>query len=122
MNLEQIPAPSECTLTDHSIADQQVAHGTPREQLHLRNHDIIEGYDLDIRLEDDQQCAIERHLYLQPGADRGLGELVSPGNWQVTVSLDANTEMRSWCSLGPANGHTAVIECGNGVVTVRQRG
>jgi hypothetical protein len=121
MNFEQVPDPSDSGLADRSIAAQQVTHGIRREQLHLRNHDIVEGYDIDIRLQSEEGSSFNRQIYLQPGAVRCLGDLVPAGNWQVSVSLDGKSDETAWCALGPTIGHTAVIECGNGVVTVGQR-
>jgi hypothetical protein len=121
MSFEQIPGTSVSDRRDRSISAQQVAHGTASEQLHLRNYDSIEGYDLEIRLQREQQSAFERRVYLPPGAVRCLGEVVTPGNWQVTVSMDEKRQERAWCSLGPAVGQTAVLECGNGIIAVRER-
>jgi hypothetical protein len=122
MSLQPFERPLDHGGPERDVSPQQVAHRTDREQLHLRNYDQAAGYDLNIRLRRDGRCAVDQRLYLQPGGIRCLGKLVPPGEWQVVVSLSGKQPTRERCSLGPSIAQTVVIECGNGVVAVNERG
>jgi hypothetical protein len=121
MSSERFGSAPDSARLEREPSSRRVAHSTEHEQLHLRNYDRRQGYDLDFRLCRDDQCAFDRRIYLQPGGVRCLGGLVQPGEWQVVVSLDGKPSTREQCSIGPSIGQTAVIECGNGVVTVTER-
>jgi hypothetical protein len=98
-----------------------VAARTPAEQLHCRNYDHERGYDLTVTFQRDGTCEA-RQYHLQPGAVRCLGDIVSPGTWDVVVTLDGGDPRRATCRIGSTGAETVVVECGNGAVAVRGRG
>lgn len=121
MSSEQLRDDSGRELLNESISSQQVAHRTANEQVHIRNHDVTAGYDLMVRLQQYGRSGFKQQLYLQPGATRCLGDLVPAGEWEVVVSIDGKPPTKKWCSIGPGICETAVIECGNGIVAIRER-
>jgi hypothetical protein len=121
MSSEQLRDDPERALLEESIAPQQVAHRTANQQLHIRNHDVTAGYDLMVRLKQYGRSGFRERLYLQPGDTRCLGDLVPAGEWEVGVSIDGKPTTTKWCSIGPNVAETAVIECGNGIVAIRER-
>ena len=89
------------------------------ELLHLRSYDHRRGYDLDVEARSvDGGRAVERRYYLQPGEAVSERNVLPPGVYELTVTLDNDEEKRLRCRLDASPDHTAVVEVGNGVISL----
>lgn len=89
------------------------------EHLHIRSYDYQWAYDLDIEITDDSGTVVfeDRH-YLQPGHSRSLTGVLTAGTYDVTVTLDNTLRRRLRCRIDDSIENTAVIEVGNGTVSL----
>lgn len=90
------------------------------EDLFVRNYDVERTYNLELtathRCDDDQ---LERQYTLQPGQVIAELGVLAPGEYELTVEI-AHTDAVSSCTVGPTPDETAVVEVGNGTVSVSQ--
>lgn len=125
------PAASDSGATPESTDHRQDAH-RPTEQdpvpasrqtedLHVRNYDVRRTYDVAVSAESDSGTReFERRYTLRPGQCRSLTGVLPDGTYDVTVALDPVSEETVACRIGPAPEATALVEVGNGVVSVSQ--
>lgn len=91
------------------------------EQLHLRSHDHRWAYDIDVVVRRvDGERAFERRYYLQPGETISEPDVLPPGEYRLTVTLDNDHSEELRCHVDASPGHTAVVEVGNGVLSVTE--
>lgn len=90
------------------------------EALHLRSYDHRRGYDLTVEARRlDGERTFERRYYLPPGEAVDEDDLPA-GVYELTVTLDNDDSEQLRCRLDAAPGHTAVIEVGNGTLSLTQ--
>jgi hypothetical protein len=88
------------------------------EDLHLRNYDAHRTYEPTlVVLTPDGEVVARRSYRIPPGQCRSERDLVAPGTYVVRVRLDDHDD-RVACRIGGDPGATALVELGNGVVTV----
>jgi hypothetical protein len=112
------------------IAEIASGSGQPREtsgreetteHIHIRNYDHQWGYDLDIVVATpDGEPVVRKHYYLQPGQAVSERDLLSSAEYELHVTLDNSHEARLPCRISSATEHTAVIEVGNGVLSLTE--
>lgn len=105
-------------LDNESPARREAVSGR-REDIHIRNYDFRQGYDLEIAVVTESgEVALEDRYYLAPGDYRSLDDVIGPGRYRVTVQLDGKKSAATRCDVddGPKGG--ILVELGNGQVSV----
>ena len=89
------------------------------EAVHVRNYDHRESHSVAVRLDDadGREVAAERHA-LAPGQSARTTAALEPGEYDLRVRVDGVERRRRTCRLGPGPADTAVVELGNGAVSV----
>jgi len=109
--------------TDHRAASEEreassVAQRS--EEIHVRNFDVTRAYDLTVEVRDSRGLAFATRYYLTPGKTVSeLGRL-PPGEYEVHVELDGRREQTAVCEIDGTPVGTALIEVGNGTVSVTE--
>ena len=104
--------------TDPGTADERTV-AARSEDLHVRSYAHETGYDLEIELaDDDGSVAFHDRYYLQPGATKSEVDIVPDGEYEVRAVLDGDRKMVSRCRIGSGLAETAVVEVGNGVLSL----
>jgi len=90
------------------------------EGIYIRNFDVRRTYDLTIRVHDDDGLVFGRRYRLEPGKTESvLGRLPS-GEYEVVAELDGHRRDETRCRVDPSPEGTALVEIGNGTVSVTQ--
>lgn len=89
------------------------------EVVHVRNYDHTSRHSAVVTLEDPESgdVVVDRHA-LAPGQAATTEARLEPGEYVLDISVDGIDRKRRTCSLGPAPADTAVVEIGNGAVSV----
>jgi hypothetical protein len=89
------------------------------ETLVVRNYDGDESHSLSVRLVGaDDETAFSRTYTLDPMASISVQTRLSRAVYRVVVQLDGNGTDRADCLLGSGPNETALVEIGNGQVSV----
>lgn len=90
------------------------------EEIHIRNFDTTQSYDLTLSVCMDDETVLSNTYHLTPG--RRISEIyqLPPGVYDVEVTLDSRQRETARCEIGSAPERTALIEIGNGTVSVTQ--
>lgn len=93
----------------------------PTEDVHIRSYDHEWSYDLEIEIAtlDGTVCFRDRYV-LQPNDAKSIENVVSPGDYEICVTLDNDRKDFRTCRIGPSTDATAVIEVGNGIVSLSE--
>lgn len=89
------------------------------EVVHVRNFDHTSRHSAVLTLEDPESgdVVVDRHA-LAPGQAATTTARLEPGEYVLHITVDGVDRKRRTCSLGPAPADTAVVELGNGAVSV----
>lgn len=91
------------------------------EDLHIRNYDYQWGYDLVVEAVDsDGEAVFEQRYYLQPGRIESELDAIPAGEYEIRAVLDDHEQTRMPVRIGPGLLRTAVIEVGNGALSLTQ--
>lgn len=102
-----------------SLATRREVVGS--EDLHVRNYDHRWGYDLTVEVrEPDGTMVFEKRYYLQPGQVESELGVLAEGEYEFRATLDNLQEEQLRCRVDPAPEHTAVIEVGNGALSLTE--
>jgi hypothetical protein len=102
-------------------ADGRRQRDLTTEQFHLRSHDHRWSYDVDVTVRRvDGTRVFERRYYLQPGEVISERDVLPSGEYRLSVTLDNDRSGERRCRVGSSPAHTAVIEVGNGVLSVTE--
>jgi len=98
--------------------DRRIARRS--EELHLRNFDVSREHTLTVRVSDDDGLVFASRYYLTPG--KTVSELgrVPPGEYEVRVELDGRRQQTATCEVGETPSKTALVEVGNGTVSLTE--
>ncbi|MFC7134282.1 MULTISPECIES: hypothetical protein [Salinibaculum] len=110
------PDPGE-TAAD-SLADPTEA--APTEDIHIRNYDVQHSYRVRVTVTDGRETVFARRYTLDPGQSTSERDIVDAGTYDVTVALDSHRSARTRCRLADSPDDTALVEVGNGIVSVSQ--
>ncbi|WP_049987931.1 hypothetical protein [Halobellus rufus] len=91
------------------------------EELHVRSYAHEWSYDLEVEVSTpDGDVVFETQYYLRPG--RAASELgaIEPGEYDVRAVLDGDREAVRRCRIDRTPEGTAVVEVGNGVLSLTQ--
>lgn len=92
-----------------------------REDVHIRNYDFRQGYDLDLTVSTETGTSVlDGRFYFQPGAFRSLENTLEPGRYEVTVRLDDGDPETTTCEVDDEPDGGLLIELGNGQVSVTE--
>lgn len=118
------------TTTRDADEEQPLEPAEPRftpapdcEAARLRNYDHWQGHSIRVEvlpIEDGEPVA-ERH-YLAPGQTAEVVGELEPGEHDVHVWVDGVERAQAVCRLDETPAGTAIVELGNGVVSVTQNG
>lgn len=88
--------------------------------LHLRNYDMEVGHRVWINVVDDGEQVFETTTRLEPGEADSVAGAVPPGEYDIEVGIDGLRRTVGRCRVGYGPGRTALVEIGNGVISVTQ--
>lgn len=111
-------------LTPDSTANRTTQSRTARdttEEIFIRNYDHQWGYDLDLVVATpDGEPVFRKQYYLQPGHTVSERDVLRSADYQLHVTLDNSHEESRQCRIDSSPAHTAVIEVGNGVLSLTE--
>lgn len=115
MELTDRPPSTASTAIDPAI--------TPTEHvsadLFVRNYDVEHTYRIRVLVDSLEGSESHESVHtLRPGQAVGEFEVVDPGQYRVRVELDGQRRGFERCRIGASPSETALIEVGNGVVSV----
>ena len=102
----------------HPATDGQTARS---EDLHVRSYAHEWAYDVTVKIATpDGDVVFDTDYYLQPGDAESELDALPPGEYEIQATLDNETHETAQCHIGPSPHRTAVIEVGNGVLSVTE--
>ena len=91
------------------------------EDVHVRSYAHTQAYDIELEIvTPDDEVIFNAECYLQPGDVKRELDALAPGKYEVRVTLDDERRETVQCRIGPTPKRTAVIEVGNGVLSLTQ--
>jgi len=90
------------------------------EEIHIRNFDTAHSSTLTLRVRDEGDLAFAKRYQLEPGTTESVCGELPDGEYVVIVELDGHRRERARCRIGPQPDETALIEVGNGTVSLTQ--
>ena len=91
------------------------------EDLHVRNYDVERTYDLGVVVRDGAgETVWNNHYRLKPGQSRSEPDAIEAGCYEVVATIGPFSETAGTCCVGSEPSHTALVEVGNGVVSVSE--
>lgn len=115
--MQQMPSTSDDG-TGNSIEQQAVERRS--EELHIRNFDVSRAYDLTVEVHDSDGLVFANRYYLTPGKTASETERLPPGEYGIRVELDGRRQTSARCTIDGTPDRTALIEVGNGTVSVTE--
>lgn len=92
-----------------------------REAIHVRNYDVHASHTVAITVLDTAgRPVFESRYHLRPGQTESERGVLSPGTYTVRVRCDGIARECETCRVGPHPSRTAVVELGNGAVSVSE--
>ena len=102
--------------------DDVAGRAKPRsEDVRIRSYDRRRSYDLDVEVvtaDGRGRPLLHRRYVVEPGATTCEVDLLPAGEYEVHVTLDNDHHDVLRCRIDDHPAHTAVIEVGNGVVSL----
>jgi hypothetical protein len=99
-------------------ADSRAARS---EDVHVRSYAHEWAYDVSVEIATpDGDVAFAADYYLQPGDAESELDALPPGEYEIRATLDNDTRRTATCQVGPSPARTAVIEVGNGVLSLTE--
>jgi len=91
------------------------------EDLHVRSYAHEWAYDVAVEIvTPDGDVAFAADYYLQPGDADSEVDALPPGEYEIRATLDNDRRETATCRIGPEPDRTAVIEVGNGVLSLTE--
>lgn len=91
------------------------------DAVHVRNYDHQEGHSIHVTLENvDGRAALTDRSYLAPGQSAHVSGTIDPGRYRLRIRVDGIERRRADVELDRTGAGTAVVELGNGVVSVTE--
>ena len=108
----------------HTPVDSSQQHTdqtTQSEDLLIRNYDVDDPHQIKLVVQDeDGQQVFENTYVLQPGETESECDVLRSGTYTVTVRCDGRQQEQLELDIGQQLEKTAVIELGNGIVSITQ--
>jgi hypothetical protein len=86
----------------------------------IRNFDTNRTNRLTVRIRDEEGIVFASRYALTPGKTEYEVDRLEPGEYDCIVELDSQRRERATCRIGPHPKHTALVEIGNGTVSITQ--
>lgn len=116
--LEQ-PTPQADQPTDPEPEGSREPPPAATNVLTVRNYDHVDAHSVHVTVSDAAgRTVLTERCYLAPGQTRGLTGPVTPGEHRIEVRVDGVRRTRHEEELDAARAPAAVIELGDGVVSV----
>lgn len=106
--------------TDSSERETPSAVERRTEEIHIRNFDFSRTYDLTVEVYDADGLVFASRYYLTPGKTVSERGRLPPGEYEIRVELDGRRERRLHCEIDDTPDKTALVEIGNGTVSVTE--
>ncbi len=91
------------------------------EDILIRNYDHRSGYDLHLTaVTHPDSTTFQKRYYHPPGAVVSECDLLPSSDCEITVVLDGVQEASKHCRIDSSPDHTAVIEIGNGTLSLTE--
>jgi hypothetical protein len=91
------------------------------EDILIRNYDHRSGYDLHLTvITHPDNTTFQKRYYLPPGAVVSECDLLPSIDCKITAVLDDVQEASRHCRIDSSPDHTAVIEIGNGTLSLTE--
>lgn len=91
------------------------------EDILIRNYDHRSGYDLHLTVSTHpDNTTFQKRYYLPPGAVVSECDLLRSIDCKITAVLDDVQEVSRHCRIDSSPDHTAVIEIGNGTLSLTE--
>lgn len=105
-----------------TVDDHTDTRSTDRrsEELYIRNFDVERTYNLTVTVKDSDGIVFTNRYHVKPGVTVSELNRLVPGEYLVQVELDGQQQAEIPCSIDESPDHTAVIEVGNGIVSVTE--
>lgn len=104
---------------DHSEPDRP--EGVRSEDIHIRNYDHRWGYDLSLEVVNTEGTVVfEKRYYLPPGHAESELDIVTDDEYEIRATLDNLQKEALRCRIDDEPDNSAVVEIGNGVVSLTQ--
>jgi hypothetical protein len=107
----------------NSDYDQHTGRSTRArsEEIVIRNYDHQRAYDVNVEIITmDEDRIFQERYYLLPGHVESEVNVVPSGEYFVRVTLDNTQEEVRDCYLNESPAHTALIEVGNGLISLTE--
>jgi hypothetical protein len=91
-----------------------------RADLFIRNFDTNRVNHVTVRVRDEDRIAFASRYALTPGKTECECDRLPPGEYDLVVEMDNHRRETATCQIGSGHEHTALIEVGNGTVSVTQ--
>jgi hypothetical protein len=110
------------TASDHGVTDAQSTYPTDNrsEEIHIRNFDVERTYDLTVTVQDTDGIVFANRYHLKPGTTVSELDRLAAGEYVVQVALDGRQQAVTECTVDETPENTALIEVGNGIVSVTE--
>ena len=91
------------------------------EDLHVRSHAHESAHDVAVEVvTPDGDAAFEADYSLLPGDAESEVDALPAGEYEVRATLDNDARETATCRIGPEPDRTAVVEFGNGVLSLTE--
>lgn len=105
---------------DSQPGQQRTRSAVRSEEIHIRNFDDTRSYDLTLTVRLDGESALSDTYYLTPGRRISEIDRLPAGIYDITAELDNRQRETVRCEIGSTTRRTALVEVGNGIVSVTQ--
>jgi hypothetical protein len=104
---------------DSTPAESAATRALSDESLVVRNHDSSETHNLRVTFVDHNgECAFDRTIPVAPLETVSIETRLDRGVYRVEVRLEDGETASSECLIGSDPGECALVEVGNGIVSV----
>lgn len=116
MNHAAVPVDTDRPTTEAAVTAPAPSRAT--EAVHVRNYDHRAGHSVRVTVDRHGDVRLTARHYLRPGQSVRVTGSVDAGEHRVRVWVDGVERERADCRLDDTPAGTAVVEIGNGVVSL----
>lgn len=119
MQRQPVRTAADRSNTEGGDSDRQLQMDV--DAVHVRNYDHADGHSVHVTVVDpDGRVHLTERCYLSPGQSRRLTGGLDPGEYRIDVRVDGVDRATAECRIDGSPAWTAVVELGNGVVSVTE--
>jgi hypothetical protein len=101
--------------------EQHRDRSTESEDIHIRNYDTNDPHRIKVALRDKNgQQVFENKYVVRPQGIKSVSDAFKPGTYVISVQCDDIHEEQLEIDIGTQPEKTAVIELGNGILSITQ--